>query len=139
MRAPVMFGIFIFSISISCANTEKIIYTHTTEKQKTQKKIIKTNAPFTHFCLNFLGIASIIKGAGIHVPVIRSCVEIKRVNFYYLSAGILLLTTSQVLRYLEQKKRSAQLENNTQNTFVPVPTKLPPAVFRVKQLSLQKQ
>ena len=110
MRAPVMFGIVIFSIGITCAHTEKIIYTRTTEKQKTQKKVIQTNAPLTHFCLNFLGIASIIKGSGIHVPIVRSCVEIKRVNFYYLSAGILLLTTSQVLHYLEPKDEDLQNE-----------------------------
>ena len=58
-----------------------------TVKKKITRRIINTRAPFIHFCLNVLGLGCIVKGAGVHVPVVRSCVEIKRVNFYYLAAG----------------------------------------------------
>jgi len=114
MRTSILLSMLI--LNLNSANSSEIIFAP--DKQAEEKKVIKTNASFVHFCLNFLGIASIIKGAGIHVPVVRSCIEIKRVNFYYLGAGILLLTASRMLRHLE-KKRTAQKEYASWNRGEP--------------------
>ena len=108
MRALILLGMLTFSMRD--INTDQIFYTHTTNHKKITRKIINTHYPFTHFCLTTLGLINIVKGAGINIPVVRSCVEIKHVNFYRITAGVLLLTASRILHHFEQKDEDTQNE-----------------------------
>lgn len=109
MRTLILLGMLTFSTHD--VNADQVFYIRATNHKKITKKVINTHYPFTHFCLNLLGLINIVKGAGIHVPVVRSCVEIKHVNFYRITAGVLLLTASRILHYyFEQKDEDYQNE-----------------------------
>ena len=75
---------------------------HVQAKDSTLPPHIKTNYPFTHFCLNCLGLANIIKGAAIQIPLIRSCIHIEpQINHERILLGLSLLLASRILHHYE--------------------------------------
>ena len=75
---------------------------HVQAKDSALPPHIKTNYPFTHFCLNCLGLINIVKGSSIETPLIRSCIHIEpQINRERILLGLSLLLASRILHHYE--------------------------------------
>ena len=87
----------IFLITILCMSIQ-----HASAKDSVLPPHIKTNYPFTHFCLNCLGLINIVKGSSIETPLIRSCIHIEpQINRERILLGLSLLLASRILHHYE--------------------------------------
>jgi hypothetical protein len=64
----------------------------------------KTDYPLTHFFLNLIGPACIIKGSSLQIPFVKYLITIeKEVNWPLMCAGTFCLVTSRILLLMEKR------------------------------------